>query len=88
LTTNQDIDPNFGTRHRAAYGISERVDSVVLVVSEERGQISMVESNGNLTRNMRKEDLIKVLETKFTPEKSTTIAEQISSFFNRWRKKA
>ena len=38
LSTNPDIDPNFGTRHRAAYGISEVVDSLVFVVSEERGQ--------------------------------------------------
>lgn len=87
LSTNPDIDPNFGTRHRAAYGISERVDAIVLVVSEERGQISMVENGGRLTRNMVKEDLIKVLENKFTPEQDKNVGYRFSAFLNRWRKK-
>ena len=60
LSTNPDIDPNFGTRHRAAYGISEVVDSLVFVVSEERGQISMF-NKGKITRNMSKDILRKVL---------------------------
>jgi len=61
LSTNPDIDPNFGTRHRAAYGISEQVDSIVFVVSEERGQISML-LNGLITRNMTKDMVKKVLK--------------------------
>ncbi len=60
LSTNPEIDPNFGTRHRAAYGISERVDALVFVVSEERGQISMMKEGG-ITRNMTKEMVKKVL---------------------------
>ncbi len=70
LTTNPEIDPNFGTRHRAAYGISERVDSIVLVVSEERGQISMLR-NGQISRSMTKDYLVRVLNDKFSPEKRT-----------------
>lgn len=61
LSTDPDIDPNFGTRHRAAYGISEQVDSLVFVVSEERGQISML-LNGQITRNMTKDMVRKVLQ--------------------------
>jgi len=85
LSTNPDIDPNFGTRHRAAYGISEKVDSIVLVVSEERGQISMI-INGQITRNMKRDLVIRVLENMFAPEKNRSIAEQFTSLLNRWRK--
>lgn len=60
LSTNPEIDANFGTRHRAAYGISERVDALVFVVSEERGQISMLKE-GRITRNMTKEMIKRVL---------------------------
>ncbi len=66
LSTNPDIDPNFGTRHRAAYGISEKVDSLVFVVSEERGQISMVHY-GQITRNLTK-DMVKKILTKYLKE--------------------
>ncbi len=68
LSTNPNIDPNFGTRHRAAYGISEQVDSLVFVVSEERGQISML-NNGRITRNMSKDMVRKVLTAYLIKEK-------------------
>ncbi|MET0286447.1 MAG: diadenylate cyclase, partial [Polyangiales bacterium] len=51
LTTNQDIDRTLGSRHRAALGISEETDAVVVVVSEERGSISLV-FNGNMVRDV------------------------------------
>jgi len=41
LTERQDLDPNFGLRHRAAVGISEVTDAVAIVVSEEKGTISL-----------------------------------------------
>jgi len=42
LSQNPDIAKSFGTRHRAALGLSELVDSLIMVVSEETGKISMV----------------------------------------------
>ena len=42
LTTRLDLTPKYGTRHRAALGLSEETDSAVIVVSEENGKISMI----------------------------------------------
>lgn len=41
LAALTDLAPSFGTRHRAAIGITEKTDAIALVVSEERGQISI-----------------------------------------------
>lgn len=41
LSQNADIDPKYGTRHRAALGLSEETDAVIIVISEETGKISL-----------------------------------------------
>lgn len=51
LTSNPELDRTLGARHRAALGISEETDAVVLVVSEERGAVSLV-FNGNMVRDV------------------------------------
>ena len=48
LTESQMVLPDMGTRHRAALGITEESDAIVIIVSEERGTISTAE-NGRFT---------------------------------------
>ncbi|MFA5880046.1 MAG: diadenylate cyclase CdaA [Candidatus Margulisiibacteriota bacterium] len=56
LTDAKIVDRRLGTRHRAAIGLSEETDALVIIVSEETGVISLAE-NGNLTRFLTKEAL-------------------------------
>ena len=61
LSENPNISNKFGLRHRAALGLSETTDAIVVVVSEETGAIT-VARNGKLQSIIKKERLIKLIE--------------------------
>lgn len=61
------VAKQLGSRHRAAIGMSENSDAIVIVVSEETGTISVAE-NGELTRGFSKESLAKLLKNRLIPE--------------------
>jgi diadenylate cyclase len=60
LTRDDNLDPNWGTRHRAAIGISQETDALVVLVSEEGASISLV-VEGKVSRKMDPRDLRKSL---------------------------
>lgn len=69
LTKSDTVSVDLGTRHRAAIGMSENSDAVVVVVSEETGQISIA-VKGVLTRNYTRETLQSALEALLLPEEN------------------
>ncbi len=65
VTEKIDLPPEYGLRHRAGLGISEVTDSLVIIVSEETGQISISE-NGILQKNISSKILKEKLEADFS----------------------
>ncbi|HIS00010.1 MAG TPA: TIGR00159 family protein [Candidatus Excrementavichristensenella intestinipullorum] len=70
LTENTALSRELGTRHRAAIGVSENTDAVVLIVSEETGIISTAR-DGRLTRYLDKKSLTALLTELFVPNEVT-----------------
>lgn len=75
LTKNTSVSAELGTRHRAALGVSEESDAVVVVVSEETGQIS-VAVNGVLARRFTRDTLRDVLEGYLIPQEEASIVRR------------
>jgi len=68
LTLSSNIAKSLGTRHRAAVGLTEETDAVVVVVSEETGEISMV-MNGAIDASLDAPRLRKVISDLFVRQK-------------------
>lgn len=77
LTDNNLLSKDIGTRHRAAIGMTEKSDSIALIVSEETGYISYA-VDGRLYRNIQIEELEKLLSNIYTENEKSNI-------FDKWR---
>lgn len=85
LTERNDLRKSMGTRHRAAIGLAEETDAVVVVVSEETGQISFAHK-GSLQRGVTCEELRSFLSLVFMAEEKaqTTKADGWSRVLPTW----
>lgn len=76
VTERDNLPAQFGLRHRAAIGMSEQTDTLVLVVSEETGQLSAVR-NGRIFHNLSPQDIRKKVNDYLTEnEDEETVAEE------------
>jgi diadenylate cyclase len=78
LSENPSISKELGTRHRAGIGMSEISDAVIVIVSEETGQISLA-IRGKLDRGLSKQELAARLHQELKPSEK----KNISLFFHR-----
>ena len=68
LTDRLDVNKELGTRHRAAIGVSEVSDSITIVVSEETGNVSIVQE-GKITRNVDRDFIFQTLRKQVEQQK-------------------
>ncbi len=80
LTENMNLSKELGTRHRAAIGISERSDTLSIIVSEETGAISIAE-NGEISRYIDIKTLEQILINMYKPKEDSDI------LLGKWRRK-
>lgn len=64
VSENFNLPPHYGMRHRASLGMSENTDAMVIVVSEETGNISVADG-GIMIENLEPKDLMDMLEKEF-----------------------
>lgn len=84
LTQREDLSLQLGTRHRAAIGMTENSDAVVLVVSEETGIISIA-VNGHITRNYNPISAGAELKNLMVEQKNLEKQNTFSKIFSRFK---
>lgn len=82
LTQSQSISRDLGTRHRAAIGISENCDALVLIVSEETGIISTAR-NGKLSRFLDLKTVEKQLLSVYLKEEDESLIGKLQGLFRK-----
>ncbi len=75
LTEQKHIPAQYGLRHRAALGMSEATDSLVLVVSEETGQMSLAR-NGKIKHNLSAQELRSAINNYLYEDKQSNVFEK------------
>ncbi len=82
LSKDPDIDKHYGTRHRAAIGLTEETDAIVVLVSEEAGAVHLVQS-GQMLKNLDDSQLRDVLaEILDLQNPKASLPSKIKSFFD------
>ncbi len=76
LSSNRELTRALGTRHRAALGVTEETDALVVVVSEETAGISIV-YKGNIKRNIRPDRLRRFLDTLMNKERGKSFRDVV-----------
>lgn len=85
LTENPNLSRELGTRHRAAIGITEHTDAVVVVVSEETGVVSYA-AGGSLKRYLTPENLAKLLKDELTEEERMPVHHRLIETLGKVKK--
>lgn len=77
--TERDVPAQFGLRHRAAIGMSEATDTLVLVVSEETGQVSLAKS-GKILHNLSFQEVREMINSYLTGENIEEKFGEVNAF--------
>jgi diadenylate cyclase len=85
--TEREIPAQFGLRHRAAIGMSEATDTLIVIVSEETGQISLAK-NGAIVHNLSFQEVREILNDYLTGVNTDDKFESISSYERKKIKRA
>lgn len=85
--TEREVPAQFGLRHRAAIGMSESTDALILIVSEETGQCSM-SKNGKILHNMSFQEIRETINDYLNNQDVDSRFEDIEAYQTQMRKKA